>query len=288
MRFLSNAHTHTTYCDGKSTIRETIAAAKALCFVSLGFSSHGDQGFDPAYSMADGRQERYVSELRAFQAEELTANEAPRLWVGVEEDALTPARQKKENRRVLDYVIGSTHYLVKDHHGQPIAVDGDPEALKAYVRTEIDGDGLEMARRYYAIQVASLLETPPAIIGHFDLVRKYALSHSLFDPSGFAYRRIALDALERAFPCGAVLEVNTGAMARGTMDSPYPTLELLGAWKEMGGRATLTSDCHDASKLDFGFEAALRLLAKAGYHSVERLGRDHSLWETERLTLLKA
>ena len=32
MSFLSNAHTHTTYCDGRSTIAEQLAAAQALGF----------------------------------------------------------------------------------------------------------------------------------------------------------------------------------------------------------------------------------------------------------------
>ena len=31
--------------------------------------------------------------------------------------------------------------------------------------------------------------------------------------------------------------------------------ELLGAWREMGGRTTITSDCHDAAKLDCAFIA---------------------------------
>ena len=59
-------------------------------------------------------------------------------------------------------------------------------------------------------------------------MRKYALSESLFDETSPEYRRLALDALERAFPCGGVLEVNTGAIARGYRDDPYPTAELLG------------------------------------------------------------
>ena len=30
MRFRSNAHTHSTYCDGKSTVREMLEKAKEL------------------------------------------------------------------------------------------------------------------------------------------------------------------------------------------------------------------------------------------------------------------
>ena len=37
----SNAHTHTTFCDGKNTVEEMVQAAIDRNFVSLGFSVHG-------------------------------------------------------------------------------------------------------------------------------------------------------------------------------------------------------------------------------------------------------
>lgn len=286
MRFLSNAHTHTTFCDGKSAPEEMLAAAEKLGFVSLGFSSHGAQGFDPDYCMAADVQLLYITAIRALQREQGTR--APRLWVGVEQDTLTPENVKAKNRRELDYVIGSTHYLEKDFHGECVAVDGDTAVLKRYVDEVLDGDGLMLAKRYFDMHVQSLLEDKPDIIGHFDLVRKYAAPLGLFDPEGTAYRRLAQDALERAFPCGGVLEVNTGSMARGTMVSPYPTQELLNLWRELGGKVTLTSDCHDAAKLDYAFDTGLKMIAKAGFSEVWRLGRGKALWEAERVAVARA
>lgn len=279
MRFLSNAHTHTVYCDGKSAMGEMVEAAQRLGFVSLGLSGHGDQGFDPAYSMTDGRQAKYLAEARALGKRLRQRGEAPRLWVGVEEDTLTSPEQQKENRRTLDYVLGSTHYLERDFHGQPVAVDGNPALLQAYICERMGGDALQMARRYFDLHVAGLLQGRPDIIGHFDLVRRYAASCGLFDEESPAYRALARNALERAYPCGGVLELNMGGMARNGMKAPYPTLELLGAWREMGGQVTMTSDCHNAALLDAGFDLGARLLARAGYRTVLRLGTGNSLWE---------
>ena len=287
MRFLSNAHTHTTYCDGQSTVEEMVEAAQRLGFVSLGFSGHGDQGFDPAYSMADGRQQKYLTEVRALEQNRRERGMTPRLWVGVEEDSLTPAANKAEDRQTLDYVIGSTHYVERDFHGQPVAVDGDLSLLRAYIRERLDGDALEMVRRYFDLHVSSLLTSRPDIIGHFDLPRKYAATHGLFDEESRAYRTLALDALERAYPCGGVLELNTGGMARSGMKAPYPTLELLCAWREMGGSVTLTSDCHNAAFLDANFDLGMRLLARAGFRTVLRLGAGQSRWEEVRVGALR-
>ena len=43
---------------------------------------------------------------------------------------------------------------------------------------------------YFAIEVNALLRDRPQIIGHFDLLRKYAASLSLFHEADSAYRRL--------------------------------------------------------------------------------------------------
>lgn len=275
MSFLSNAHTHSTYCDGKSSVAEMVQRAKALGFVSLGFSGHAMQGFDFAYSMSKENQCAYLKELRARQEEQ----SQPRLWAGLELDILANEEARRVAFSDFDYVIGSTHYLTPAWHGESVAVDGDLALLKRYVDEVFSGDGLAMVRAYYEIEAQGLLRGRPAIIGHFDLVRKPAKPLKLFDETSPAYRRLALEALERVFPCGAVLEINTGGMARGYLDTPSPTLELLCAWRELGGRITITSDCHDARYLDFAFDSALALARAAGFQSVLRLGTGDVLWE---------
>ena len=279
MSFFSNAHTHTPYCDGQSPIGETLARARELGFVSLGFTGHAHQGFDPDYSMSRGAQSAYFRDLRDVQKR----GGSPRVWAGLELDALALPYARQMAFAQADYVLLSAHYLERDFEGAYPAVDGDPALLKRYVRERLGGDGLRLARLYYDIEVQALLETRPQVIGHFDLVRKYAAKLGLFNEQSDEYREIASDALRRAYASGAVLEVNTGGMARSGMPGPYPTLELLTLWRELGGRVTITSDCHDARLLDFGFDTALSLLKEAGYTSAQRLGVAEALWETARI-----
>lgn len=279
MTFVSNAHTHSRWCDGLDAITDMVEAARALGFVSLGFSSHARQGFDPAYSMAPDAQAGYFAELRALQGEP----GLPRLWAGLELDALAHPDCRREAFAHADYVIGSAHYLCESYGGAPVAVDGDPVLLRRYVDEVYHGDGLAMARDYFAIEVKALLRDRPQIIGHFDLLRKYAARLSLFDEADPAYRRLALSALERAFPCGGVLEINTGGMARGYLTNPYPTLELLCAWRELGGSITLTSDCHDRRYLAHAFPQAAALARQAGFRTALQLGVGTELWEETTL-----
>lgn len=281
MTFPSNAHTHSRWCDGADAIPAMVEAARTFGFVSLGFSGHARQGFDPDYSMSADAQAGYFAELRTLQG----APEPgfPRLWAGLEVDALAHEDLRRADYAEADYVVGSAHYLCESWEGMPVAVDGDPALLRRYVDEVYHGDGLAMARDYFAIEAEALLRDRPQIIGHFDLLRKYAASLSLFDESDPAYRRLALSALERAFPCGGVLEINTGGMARGYLPTPYPTPELLCAWRELGGQITLTSDCHDRRYLAHAFPEAVALARQAGFRTVLRLGTGTELWEEEPL-----
>ena len=50
---ITNFHTHTTFCDGKSTAEEVVRSAIEKGFTAIGFSGHGVTGFDPGYCLKD-------------------------------------------------------------------------------------------------------------------------------------------------------------------------------------------------------------------------------------------
>lgn len=279
MPFLSGCHNHSTHCDGKYTLREMLEAARELGFVSFGFSGHAAQGFDTGYSMTLEQQARYFEQARALQRE----SGFPRVWVGLELDALAGEREKADALSRADYLLGSTHYLPTAPDGTHTAVDGRPEQLRAHCDRWYAGDGIALARDYFEVEAEFISRVCPHVIGHYDLVRKSAAKIGLFDENDRAYRQIALRALERCYPSGAVLEVNTGGMARGYLPTPYPTYELLCAWHEMGGEVTLASDCHDKALLDYGYAEAEKLIRSAGYRHILRLGRGDELWERYEL-----
>lgn len=272
---LSNAHTHTTYCDGKTPIGGMIAAAKRLDFTSLGFSSHAHQPFDFDYCMSEENQQAYLRELRALQLSEKTL----KLWVGLERDALSDA-----DRAPYDYIIGSTHYLREPLDGEYIAVDGNVPLLRRALDERYHGDGLALARDYYALEAGYIADYRPDIIGHFDLVRLYAGQLGLFDEQSPAYQAIAMAALEKAFAGCQLMEVNTGGMARASwLKSPYPASFLLPLWREMGGRVILTSDCHDCRYLNSRFEQTARELKTLGFETVTVLGDGDELFTQQEI-----
>ena len=266
---LSSAHVHTTFCDGKTPAPDMARTAYEMGFVSLGFSSHAPQDFDPGYCIDPSREEEYKAVIRALQKE--YAGCMP-IYLGIERDlysCVSPAG--------YDYFLAAVHYFRRpDGHHTPI--DGRPEDLKRYVDTYCGGDGLEMARRYFALLRDYVVSFRPPIIAHFDLIRKNNAVLRLYDEDGAAYQQMALDALRPMAESGALLEVNTGAIARGYLTTPYPAPFLLKAWKEWGGEVMVNSDCHDMRYLDAGFEDAEELLRSLGYCHAVRLGKC-ALWE---------
>lgn len=282
MKFLSNAHTHTTYCDGLCTAEEQLAAAQRLGFVSLGFSGHAMQGFDWQCCMSVEGQRAYLAELRCIQDKLAEWSLSPKVYAGLEQDALVPDVEKAKNRLDFDYILGSTHYFPEPLGEEWVAVDGSPELLKRCIDERFDGDALAMAEAYYALHGAYIEKDQPDIIGHFDLVRKYAARIGL-DVTTAAYKRTAFNALEHARKGCNVLEVNTGNIARGSDVLPYPADFLLDAWQDMGGELTLTSDCHDARLLDCAFEQAVALIKARGWKRLLRLGTGKEMWDAVEL-----
>ncbi|MBE0601406.1 MAG: hypothetical protein IH607_06425 [Firmicutes bacterium] len=282
MKFLSNAHTHTAYVDGRDSIPALVRRAQELGFFSLGFSEHGYQGFDLDYSLSPQRRQCYLNEIRALQKAHETLGIAPKLYAGVEQDALTSQAVKDQNRRDFDFIIGSAHYLSDAQDGKKEAVDGPRDMLTGFLNDVFSGDAVAMAKAYYALLGASVKADKPDIIGHFDVVRKHAAVIGL-NTADKAYRRAALAALEEVFQGCRLMEVNTGSIARGYDTLPYPADFLLDAWREMGGELTLTSDCHNAADLDCAFAQTVPMLKEKGFKHLCRLGTGKPLWDIVEL-----
>ena len=269
---LSSAHVHTTFCDGKTPASEMARAAYDKGFVSLGFTSHAPQTFDPGYCVPPEREGEYINQVRTLQTE--YKGRMP-IYLGIERDYYSCASPAP-----YDFIIASVHYFLKpDGHHAPI--DATAEKLKAYVDDCCEGSGLDMAKRYFSMLRDYVLSCNPAIIGHFDLLRKNNAVLRLYDEDSAAYRAMALDALRPMRETDALLEVNTGAIARGYLATPYPAPFLLSAWKEWGGEVIINSDCHNAGYLDTGYEDAEALLLSLGYDHAVRLSPDpeKGMWE---------
>ncbi len=271
-QILSSAHVHTTFCDGKTPARDMAKRAYEMGFVSLGFTSHAPQKFDPGYCIDPSREDDYKMEIRGIQSQ---YSGKMAIYLGIERDLFSCV-----NVTDYDYFIASVHYF-KNPDGTYTSIDGSATDLLGYVNEYCGGSGLKMAQQYYSMFRDYVLESKPAIIGHFDLLRYNNGILHMYDEGSKEYRMMALESLKAMFDTKALLEVNTGGVARGYMSEPYPDKFLLKEWKTWGGEVIINSDCHDAKLLDTGFYQAQEILKELGFDHVVRLNKDpeNGMWE---------
>ena len=262
MRILSTPHAHTTYVDGKNTAEEMVLAAIEKGFVSLGLSEHGPQNFDGSSAILPEDYHKYIAEVRALQ--EKYADRI-RLHLGIERDYYSSAK-----REDFEYVLGSYHYFVED--GKRVAADGNLEPLVRWRDERYGGDGARMAAEFFRRSGEYARDYKPDIFGHFDLLKKRNGNGEIYDPNDKRVVEAAFEALEMIRDSGAILELNTGGMARSGQKTPYPDMIYLRRWHELGGRVIVGSDCHFAPQLDYAFDVMPQYLAEAGFTTAWMLG----------------
>jgi len=250
----SNYHTHTTYCDGADTPEELVLEAIRLGCPEIGFSGHSHLTEHEGSMTVQGTLD-YCAEIRRLQKQY-----ADRINVrlGIEQDIYSVV-----DRSLYDYVIGAVHWIEKN--GKLYAVDDCRETFVHTVQTVYDGDFYACVEDYYEVVATLWDRTHCDVIAHFDLITKYNEGNALFDPEHPRYRAAAERALDRLAECPVLLEVNTGAMARGYRTVPYPALWILKELRRRKCAVMINSDCHDRRKLTCGFDLAQALAREAGF-----------------------
>lgn len=240
---LQDFHIHSTYCDGKSTLEQTVKTAISRGIKRIGFSGHSYTPFDTGYCMSPEDTAAYVKEVKKLK--EKYASDI-HILCGIELDVFSDT-----DLSPFDYVIGSAHYIKKD--GEYIPVDLSAEALNNAVTTHFNGDVYGLTEAYYET-VSLLADKKIDIIGHFDLITKFNRGYVMFDETAPRYISAATKALDKLLPLQVPFEINTGVIVRGYKDVPYPAEHLLDIITAAGGTFLLGSDSHRSDMLCFEFE----------------------------------
>lgn len=256
-----NLHAHSTWDDGKNTPREMILAAKAAGLDSIGLSLHSPLAYDNEWAAKAQDVGAYLEEMARLKRE--FAGEIA-VYCGVEWDV-----ESDVDLTAYDYVIGSVHHLPAA--GLP-TVDESAQATRRFLEESFGGNADAAAQMFYA-QYARAAENPMVdIVGHFDLLTKFDERERFFNESSPAYREAAMEAMGLLCRREKIFEVNTGAISRGYRKTPYPSRCLLGALREMGGRATISADAHSIDGVACAYEQARELLLSCGFEEIWVLG----------------
>lgn len=255
MTLLSNIHTHTTYADGRDAPEQMLKRALRLGFHTLGFSEHGHADYDDCSMsrQAESEYRRTILELRHRYQNQIA------VLLGYEHDWLSPPPLDD-----YDYVIESVHYLSTGEG--LVCVDNTRDILTDAIERQFHGDPYALCRAYFETVCASC-QSGAQVLGHMELVMKFNERRDLFDDEDPRYLRYALEAADCAAESGMLVEINTGAIARGYRTQPYPGTAILRRLAARGARIIITSDCHNSDYLNCGFEDAARLAVACGFET---------------------
>ena len=214
--------------------------------------------------MTDEKLSTYLADIRHLRKH--LAGRLP-VYLGIEEDLDARIGQPEQ----FDFIIGSVHFLPLGNELK--FIDYTREQFIALLENTCGGSMPAMAAAYYekVSRLAACAEVD--IAGHIDLIAKFNEHEDFFrfdDPVYLSYACQAVDCLAPA----KIIEVNTGAMARGYRSQPYPDIHLLQYMYEKKAKICLCSDCHDRSFLDYGFAEALQLIRRCGFRSLMILTPD--------------
>ena len=253
-------HTHSTYCDGKNTLREMVQSAFEKGLYAFGFSGHAPMDGECEWCILSDRLDEYYNEATALKNE---YKDKLDVFVGLELDIFSPLPKQK-----FDYFISSVHSIEKD--GAMLTVDYSREQTVADVQKYYSGDYYAYTKDYFELVSHCADRLDGVIVGHFDLVTKFNEGGRLFDETDERYVEQGYAAIDKLCEKNVIFEVNTGAISRGYRTSPYPSLTFLKRIKQNGGKVILSGDCHSTDAICHEFELALRLIHEAGFETVEK------------------
>ncbi len=275
-----NLHTHTSFCDGKNTVEEMVLSAINSGFTVLGFSSHCFYPMDPKFYLPfDSLWHIPADQVKAYAAEVKRLAQKYsgqiKIQLGFEADFFESsvygsAIPTKESYAVFepDYLIGAVHFVNTDKGFY--TVDHKTEfvkenLIKLYSKDDGSIDGKKAVCDYFEAERALLQKGNFEILAHPDLIRKRNGDLHFFDEEESWYKEQLKLTAKAVAKAGVIAEINTGAMARGSMNDVYPSAQFLEYLKELGVPVCISSDCHEADKLDFAFDFAADRAKKAGY-----------------------
>lgn len=264
---LSNYHTHSSYCDGKSTLREIVTQAIAFGIQSIGLSSHAALPFTCHWCMKKDALINYLHEVEQLKTE----FPGLEIYKGLEIDYIPNIINPRQFSAQLDYTIGSIHFVNTLPNGTPWEIDGTLPLFEAGLK-EIYQDNINaVIHDYFTLTREMITDYTPTIVGHLDKIKIQNAGNKFFNENEAWYQKELLETLNLIKQHECIVEVNTRGLYMNKTTSPYPSEWTLTEMRKLNIPITLNSDAHHAKDLISGFDTAIRILQDVGFRKTLKL-----------------
>jgi histidinol-phosphatase (PHP family) len=248
-----NFHTHTQFCDGRSTIQEMVDAASDAGFQHLGFTPHSPLMIDSPCNMSRESVDTYIGECERMKQ----SSRELRIYTSMEIDFLSPdwgAHIDYFQKLPLDYRISSVHF-VPNQDGVYVDCDGSPARFQQYLHQAFADDLRYVVERFYEQTIIMLERGGFDIIAHFDKIGRNASSVNPEIESEHWYEALVDDVISHIISSGVYVEVNTKMAERE--NRIFPSKKWMPKVLSSGADWMVNSDAHYADLLNAGREQAI-------------------------------
>jgi len=270
--YLSNYHSHSLFCDGRSTPEEFVKLAVSAGFKAYGFSSHSPLPFETNWNMSASDLPAYL-EHTAYLKEKYKGKID--LYTSLEIDYLDDTYNPSIpyfRDMPLDYRIGSVHYIpVREGliEANMVSIDGPYEDFEQAIINYFGGDVKQLVKLYYESSIRMVEAGGIDIVGHMDKVYMNGHRYPGFSMEEEWYTSLVKEYIRFIAEKGLMIEINTKNMTR--KQHTYPHRDFFPLIKELNIPVMVNSDCHYPDLVNDGREAAFDLLNHHGIKSTYEL-----------------
>jgi histidinol-phosphatase (PHP family) len=252
---------HSHYCDGKGLLPEYVAAARAQGMPAIGFSSHAPVPFDCVWCMKPARLDDYLNEVKALQH----STKGIELYRGLEVDFIPNVISPSDFAPLLDYTVGSVHFIDAFADGRPWEIDGLHTLFLEGLEKIFKGNVRAVIQRYFALTREMVQTAAPNIVGHLDKIKIQNPGNKFYAEDESWYVGEIDRTIDAIAESGAIVEVNTRGLYQKKSTTPYPSPWILERLLAKRVPITLSSDAHHPDDITNRFDEAASLLSDIGY-----------------------
>ncbi|MDY4584249.1 MAG: histidinol-phosphatase [Candidatus Onthomorpha sp.] len=275
-----NLHSHSLFCDGKSSLEQMVCAAIEKGFYCFGFSAHAPVPFENNFALPFSDIQSYLDETHRLKEK---YQSKIRLYTSMEFDYITDIAEDAKQRAKdmgLDYVLASVHQVKqRGKEGVWFIDGGKQEVWDKGLEACFGGDVRKGVECFYSQSIEMLQKVNPDVICHFDKVKMHN-KERFFSEKDAWYKELVRTLLEQIKTQDCICEVNTRGLYKGRSNDFFPSLVWIKESAQMGIRMTISTDCHNASEVDLYFDEAVEALKQCGHRYVWYFDGQ---WQAEKL-----
>ena len=277
------------YCEhATGALRDILEAAVEKSFHTYALTEHAPRTEDrflyPTEVELGWDVERLVKNFENYaqESKELSEEFSDRIVVlrgfeieVVPESSYVADMLRYREEHDFDFIVGSVHYVGE------LPMDFTPQLYAEAV--ELHGGIEPLAVHYYQTLAEMVKALNPEVVGHLDVIRKFAGPHGPVDTP--AIREEAARTVDLIVEHDGIIDINTAGYRKG-FNTPYPDPWLLKIARDRNAQFCFGDDSHCPEEVGAGIEEARKYLLDNGITELTTLAKEDGEIVRNKVSLL--